>query len=94
MSIPCACGKPKPCYLGIPCTNLANPKPEAYMGNMNIVSIDAMVKRLQSEGGAIVNASALSAYDLAIAQQDGRVFVDASGRGLVLQTQDWLDSTS
>lgn len=90
--LPCACGKPIPCYASQPCTNLAFPTVGPLYGDAGILTVDKLIERLFLEGGAIVNANVCSAYELASARADGRVYVDTQGFGFVLRTREWLDN--
>uniref|UniRef100_S5VZQ5 Uncharacterized protein n=1 Tax=Pseudomonas phage PaBG TaxID=1335230 RepID=S5VZQ5_9CAUD len=91
MPLPCACGKPEPCYQSPPCTNLAVKSPtQPILGAKRLLSFDELVCRLTTEGGAIVNATSCSAYELTQAQVEGRVYVDAKGLAYVLLDADWL----
>jgi hypothetical protein len=90
-TLPCACGKPEPCYATTPCTNLANKNPQQpILGAKRITSVDELICKLTTEGGAIVNATSCTAYELTQAQVEGRVYVDAQGLAYVLLDADWL----
>lgn len=90
--LPCACGKLIPCYQSPPCTNMAGPaQPLPGIGTVQIRTVADMFGYLLKCGGAIVNASACTAHEIAQARSEGRIYMDAQGYGFVLRTQDWLN---
>ena len=50
----------------------------------------AVLDDLLREGGAIVDASKCSAFELAEARIEGRLFLEPSGIGYVRRTRAWL----
>ena len=91
--LPCACGKPVKCYQSKPCTNLAGVPlgGSLFLGAKDIRSETALIEYLLNCGGAIVNANTCSAYEIATARAEGRIYISPSGAGLILLDAEWLN---
>lgn len=90
--LPCACGKLVRCYQSKPCTNLVGQQSgtSPTFGAKAIRSEADLIAALLNGGGAIVNANTCSAYEIATARAEGRVYVTPAGAGLVLLDAEWL----
>lgn len=89
---PCACGKPVPCYLDPPCTNLAvAPVALPVLGTVPITTETMLLSQLLRDGGAILSATACSAHEIAEAKAEGRTYRDPRGYTFVLMTPDWVE---
>lgn len=71
------------CTCTIPCMTLH--KPAAHLDKLDdLVALDGLVRRMASEGGQIVNASALSDKGVAAARLNGRLAELSDGRVIAL----------
>lgn len=90
--LPCACGKLIMCTSSTPCSNLAGGQPLPTLGPTAIRSVEDLFAILMKCGGAIVNANSCTAYQIAEARSEGRIYIDTQGYGFVLLTPDWLNN--
>lgn len=65
--------------------------PLPQLGAATIRTVDDLFACLMKCGGAIVNANSCSAYEIAEARSEGRIYVDTQGYGFVLLTPEWLN---
>ncbi len=54
--------------------------------------MEELLQKLKKESGALVSTKDCSPFEIAIAQTQGNMFVDADGCGFILRPQIWLDS--
>ncbi len=56
--------------------------------------METLFQKLKEEGGAIVSTKDCTPLEIAMAQTEGRMFVDEAGCGFILRPAVWLNAVN